>query len=208
MASSYENERLLMFRKSVILVGVVCLLVGQNASAYTLNLLGRGSNLPQRLIINAGGINVDLRAGIFFNSTATSFGIDSFTTSSFIDDPNLIDGNEILFIAFDQDVLLDAITISQFDEQDTGTLILKSVTADIPLHNGINALGGIRLPSGPTHATDYRVQSNIGPIAGGTRGFSLDSIDFRPVPEPASCLLMFLAISASTLRVRRANRRR
>jgi hypothetical protein len=196
-----------MFRRSVILLGVAFSLVGPNVSANTLNLLGRGSNLASPLIINAGGINVTLSAGIF-NSSATSFGIDAFTSGGYIDDPNLIDGNETLFMSFDQDVLLDAITISHFDDQDTGTLILKSISADFPLHNGVVTVGGIRLPSDSIHSTDYRVQSNIGPIAGGTRGFSLDSIDFRPVPEPASCLLAFLAVGASTLDVRRANRRK
>jgi hypothetical protein len=47
-----------------------------------------------------------LSASLRFNSSATSFGIDENTSGGYVDDPNLIDGNEILFMFFDRDVLL------------------------------------------------------------------------------------------------------
>lgn len=100
---------------------VLCGLAASTAYGVTFNLLGLGANLPTPLVLSVDGIQLRLSAGLGFNSTSTSFGIDQSTSGGYVDDPNLIDGAETLFLFFDQDVLLDSITISQFDGQDSGS---------------------------------------------------------------------------------------
>ncbi len=136
----------------------------------TFHLLDMGTGLSSPHVVTVDGIQMTLSDGGVFNSTASSFGIDQSNPS---DDPNLIDGVEILFLIFDQDVFLDSILISNFEGQDNGYLDLKS-TATFPLASGIINVGGIRLKAG---STDYRVGASNG-------GFSLDQVTVRAVPEP------------------------
>jgi hypothetical protein len=171
---------------------IVSIIAASTAWGATFNLLGLGNNLPSPLVLNVDGIQARLSGGPVFNSSATTFGVDANTSGGYVDDPNLIDGVETLFIVFDQDVLLDSITISQFDDQDSGVLLLKSVTT-FPLSNGLINVGGIRLSA---KSTDNRVTSSIGTLSGGTRGFSLDQFTVRAVPEPAAMGLALLGLTA------------
>jgi MYXO-CTERM domain-containing protein len=183
--------------------GILCALLSSTACGATFNLLGLGPNVPTPLVFTVDGIQLRLTGGLVYNSSSTTFGMDTNTSGGFVDDPNLIDGNETLNLFFNQDVILDSITISQYDNQDSGELLLKGVTT-FPLSNGTINVGGIRLHA---NSSDYRVVSNIGPVAGGTRGFSLDRISVRAVPEPAAMLLAVLALVTLTLH-RKPSRRR
>lgn len=184
------------------IISVVCGLAASSAFGATFNLLGLGANLPTPLVLNVDGIRLTLDGGGGFNSSSTSFGIDKNTSGGYVDDPNLIDGFETLFLFFDQDVLLDSIVISEFDSQDSGDLVLKSILT-IPLSNGLVDVGGIRLNA---NSSNYRVTSSIGILTGGTRGFSLDQISVRAVPEPVALCLAFVGLTVCMTCGRRLTR--
>jgi hypothetical protein len=157
-------------------------LVTSTALGATFDLLGLGSNLPTPLVLKVEGIQLSLAGGLGFNSSSTSFGIDGIDSGGFIDDPNLIDGDETLHMILNHEAFLESITISHFDAQDSGELRLQSVVS-IPLHDGVVEAGDFRLVA---HSTNHLVISTIGAVAGGTRGFSLDKITVRAIPEPAA----------------------
>jgi hypothetical protein len=172
--------------RSTIVAGLICLLAAPAASATTFDLLGLGTDLPSPLMLTQDGIQLTL-SGSVFNSTATSFGMG---IDNSYNDPFLIDASETVFMIFDRDVYLDSVLISSFDDQDSGVLLFKGV-ASFPLTNGPVDAGGIRLIAG---SSSNRVVSTIGLPASGTRGFSLDQITVRVVPEPATLNLAMLAL--------------
>lgn len=180
-------------------IGPLCVLVASTAWGSTFNLLGLGANLPGPLVLTVDGIQVTLSGGARFNSSAATFGIDANNSGGYVDEPNLFDGDETLFIVFNQDVLLDSVTISQYDSQDVGVLLLKAVT-EFPLRNGLVDAGGILLKA---NSTDYRVMSSLGLLTGGTRGFSLDQISVRAVPEPTALGLALVGLAVGAKRRRR-----
>ena len=180
--------------RQLLIVGVLSL-VACEVRAATFELINQGLGLTNPLAFTVDGIKLSLSGGSSYNSTATSFGIDSFGTT---DDPLLIDVTETLFFQFDQAVLIDSIVVSLFDGQDAGGVLFKAAGIQVPLQNGTMNFGGLRLGIGGSD----RIFASLGNLTGGTRGFSIDRITVRPVPEPAA-----IALAAAALLSVSANRR-
>jgi len=155
------------------------------SQAATFHLLNRGLGLTNPQEYTVEGITLTLSGSATYNSTPTSFGMDSEFFMP--DDPFLIDLTENLFFQFNQPVLLDSIVISQFDNEDSGGVLLKDLGVNFPLRNGTMNLGGVRV----NKSASDRVYAAI-LTSGGTKGFSLDQIVVRAVPEPTTFLLVCL----------------
>jgi hypothetical protein len=164
-----------------ILVGIV-LMIGGETEAADFELLNRGLGLSTPLSFTVDGIKLTLSGGGTYNSSSTSFGIDSQFAQS--DNPELIDLTETLFFQFDQDVLIDSVTISQFDSDDAGEILFKSAGVILPLQNGIMSFGGLRLGKLGSDRIYAALSSG-----GGTKGFSVDRMVVRVVPEPSTIVL-------------------
>lgn len=142
------------------------------------------------------GITARLSGALLVSDTCC-FGIDSAGAG---DIPNLLDGGsgqaEVLGLLFDQDVYVDSILISFFGPNDSGTVSIKGGGPAVPLHDGVNDLGGVIAGRSSANFITWTGRNVSDPDL----GFSIDSITVRPIPEP-SCLL-FMAIGTSLVLLR------
>jgi hypothetical protein len=136
-----------------------------------------------------------------FTSTATRFGIDGSGASDVSD---LIDGGngtaESLAFLLSPAVILDSIVISEFDDDDAGTVNLKGI-GTFNVSNGVNTFGSPLLGSGSANFIQWTGTN----ASSATRGFSVDAINVHTVPEPPA---VFIAMSAACLAGLRIMRRR
>ena len=163
-----------------------------SAASTTFDLRNRGGNLGFTESFTRNDITLSLNANPdSLISTPATFGIDSTGAD---DIPDLIDGGnnnlEGFFLSFSQTVFVESVTTSQWDIGiDAATLGVKSQTP-VPLGPGTTTYSN--LVAGATSGHKITWSGAMSPGAG--RGFSVDSITVRPVPEPGIATLLLLAV--------------
>jgi hypothetical protein len=108
---------------------------------------------------------------------------------------------EAMSLTFNQNVLAEGLVLVDFDSNDSAIIELAGTAfavtgAEYP--DGHIPLGGRLLPEG----AEIRVSWDASNATGD--GFSLNGVGFFAVPEPGTVALALVAISAATLRRRRA----
>lgn len=163
----------------------------RDSTAATFDLRGLGSIGSSELEFTVDGLTLRVSTGSGqLVSTAEQFGIDSNGPS---DVPELLDGgngfgDELFFIFNNNSAVLDQILISQFDGEDAGIVNIKTL-GDIPIANGANPMGGVNVSTSLHHIRW------TGPnAAGATRGFSVDGLVARIVPESSTLSLCGMVV--------------
>ena len=174
-------------------------LLGSTAEAVFIDLRNLPSLPPVAASVSVDGVTVTL-PGPGLNSTATTFGIDGSGPN---DKADLLDGGngfgETLAFLFEQEVIVDSVVISQFGPEDVGGVLLKaSPFSEVPLVNGVNQLGGVRV--GRTSANFIYWRGDNTSDAG--LGFSVDGFNVRLVPEPSTAVIFFSSLAGLVARRR------
>ena len=143
-------------------------------------------------------------SNLLLNQTSSAFGINvEGTTCGGAEDSATIDGGcvgESIKIAFNSDVFVNGLRVSNFGSADAGLATLAAVTYTIT-GTGLHSLGDTFLAAGSALTVAYTAGN----------GFSLDSFtaSIAPstaVPEPSVILLLALGVLGTTVRRRALNR--
>ena len=97
---------------------------------------------------------------------------------------------EEIVLSFDQDMVLECLSLAQFDLDDSLQLTIGGLTRIVDsadLHDGCLPLADVPLNAGESLHIAWDGTNATGD------GFSFNGLGYRAVPEPASLLLLFAA---------------
>lgn len=150
-------------------------------NSFSLNLDGLTATLWAQPTTYAGN-------NVVLNQTSTSFGVNvNGTTCGGAEDSATIDGgctNESIRIAFDSDVIVNSLRVSNYGYTDAGLATVALATYYIT-STGLQSLGDTFLAAGNALTVAYTAGN----------GFSLDSFTVtKSTPEPSTILLLVVGV--------------